>query len=72
MECWLLKPPEEEDAGGAGSSSSNKKGSGSNLAKNGGSSSVLKQVKEDQKILEWAGVAKGYSAGVMDEPLEEG
>lgn len=32
--------------------------------------SALDKAKEDQKILEWAGVGKNYSAAVEDEPIE--
>lgn len=57
VECWLLKPPEEDDT--------------SVHSKKTAEGSVLSKAKEDQQLLEWAGVKKGYSAGIRDEPLEE-
>jgi hypothetical protein len=32
---------------------------------------VLDKAKEDQRILELAGVGKNYSAAVKDEPIED-
>lgn len=33
--------------------------------------SVLDKAKEDQKILQWAGVGSNYSAALKDEPIED-
>jgi hypothetical protein len=37
----------------------------------GPGTSALDKAREDQKILEWAGVGKNYSAALKDEPIED-
>jgi hypothetical protein len=61
VECWLLKPPEEDLLGGR---------CGGRAQQGGGS--VLDKAKEDQHLLQLAGVGSSHSHGLRGpaEPIE--
>jgi hypothetical protein len=62
VECWLLKPPEEDPFGGPSGG----------RAQQGGGGSVLDKAKEDQHLLQLAGVNSSHSHGLRGpaEPIE--
>ncbi|KAI8473847.1 MAG: TLD-domain-containing protein [Monoraphidium minutum] len=65
VEAWLLRPPDEEEEAAAAAAGARGRGGA-------GQSILTKVAREDQALLELAGVAANNRAAAGHEPLEEG